>query len=278
MKNNQVIIDLQKHCFRLRELLGQLDPFGFILAIDWLNIAAGVESVKVSTTKHDDSVMYCSGAFEFEEKRSELLSYLTTRLTIFNFVWGSFESVVEALNLPSLPKHLKQVGDSPVMRTLWFLKQNYGSEESVAFYNDEMQNLRNLEPKYGFYNDNRKKVNKSQKTNKHKKVHFNDHANSHGLGLDIVRRSRNALAHGNAIMPIPDEWGAGKTELLISEQQHLEFIDTSTRIILLTVQMLLFAYLQGKSIIVECLLDEYGDRKESTAEDALMGIHLEIDE
>lgn len=143
MKNGQ-IVEIQEHCFKLRELLGQLDPFEYILPYDWLNIAAGVESVTVTTSKHDESVMYCRGAFEYEEKRSKLLSHLTTKLTIFNFVWGSFESIVETLELPKLPGHLRQVGDSPVIRTLWFLKQNYGSGESIVFYNEELDFLQTI--------------------------------------------------------------------------------------------------------------------------------------
>lgn len=134
-----------------------------------------------------------------------------------------------------------------------------------------------MEQKYGFYNDNRKNRKKTQKTKNKKKIHYTDYADINGLGLDIVRRSRNALAHGSAIMPIPDDWGEGKTRLSVTEQYHLAF-NTSTRIILLTIQMLLFAYLQGKGVIVECLLDKDGFPKETTVEDALMEIHLEIEE
>ena len=46
-------------------------------------------------------------------------------------------------------------------------------------------------------------------------------------------------------MPIPDEWVKGKTELLVSEYQHLELVEASTRIVLLTVQMLLLAGSNG---------------------------------
>lgn len=279
MKSNR-LIDIQRHCFRLRELLGQLDPFKYMLAIDWLDIAAGVESVEVTTAKYDNSTVYCRGAFEYEAKRSELLSHLTTKLTIFNFIWGSFESIAEALELPSLPKGLKQVGDGIVVRTLWFLKQNYDSEKRLAFYDEELNFLCTFAPGHGFYNDNRrksKKSNKSKKVNNHKKVNFSDYADLNGLGLDIVRRSRNALAHGSAVMPIPDSWGDGKTELLTSEYQHLRLVDASSRIVLLTVQMLLFAHLKGEGVIVGCLLDEDGDWMESTVEVALQKIHLQTE-
>ena len=52
MKNSQ-LIDIQEHCFKLGELLSALHQFQYLAAIDWLDIAAGVESVKVTTAKHD---------------------------------------------------------------------------------------------------------------------------------------------------------------------------------------------------------------------------------
>ena len=80
---------MYKHIvFRLSELLGKLDNFALMSAIDWLTIASGIESVNVRTAKHDESVLYCRGNYEFEEERSELLSHLITKLTIFNFCLG----------------------------------------------------------------------------------------------------------------------------------------------------------------------------------------------
>ena len=73
MENDQ-LIDIQMHCFRLGQLLSELDPYDFISARDWLTIGSGVESVTVRTAKHDETTLYCRGAFEFEEKRSLLLS------------------------------------------------------------------------------------------------------------------------------------------------------------------------------------------------------------
>ena len=140
MENDQ-LIDIQIHCFRLSQLLSELDPYDFISARDWLTISSGVESVKVRIAKHDETTLYCRGAFEFEEKRSLLLSQLTTKLTIFNFVWGSFESIVKVFRLPNLPKHLKRGRGSIVDKTIWCLEQCYGSEPPLAFYKDHLCNL-----------------------------------------------------------------------------------------------------------------------------------------
>ena len=125
MKNSQ-LIDIQEHCFKLGELLNALHQFEYLAATDWLDIAAGVESVKVTTAKHDSSLMFCGGAADYQEKRSELLSNLATRLTIFNFVWGSFESVAKVL--------MNQQKGSIVNKSIRFLKQNYSPRSPIAFY------------------------------------------------------------------------------------------------------------------------------------------------
>ena len=256
MKTSQ-LIDIQEHCFKLGELLSALHQFEYLVAIDWLDIAAGVESVKVTTAKHDSSLMFCGEAADYQDKRSELLSNLATRLTIFNFVWGSFESVAKVL--------MNQQKGSIVNKSIRFLKQNYSPRSPIAFYEDSLHTLRELIEDNGSYEVDCQDF------------ELNDLADLNGLGLHVVRKIRNDLAHGSAQLPMPDDWGSEKTDLLPSEHRHLDLIDTCTRIILLTVQMLLLGHVRGKGIIVECLLDEDGIEQESTAEHALHVIHLQPD-
>lgn len=256
------LIDIQEHCFRLGQFLGELDPFDFMLSIEWLDIAAGVESVKVVTGKHDDCLMYCGIALGYEDKRSELLSYLTTKLTIFNFVWGSFESIAKAIGLSRLPRHLNRSRNSIVDKAIWFLKQNYSQKPHIAFYDDELYRLRKLIEKNEYYKNY---------SNEFKLLNF---CELNGLGLHVVRMLRNELAHGSAKMPTPDDWKRGSTDLLLSEHRHLELIDACTRILLLTIQMLLLAHVSRNEFIVECLLDEAGFKKKSTAEEAIYVMHF----
>lgn len=252
------LIDLQEHCFELEEFLGQWDQVSFLNAMDWLNIAAGVESVKVTTAKHDESVVFCGEAFAYEHKRSALLSDLAKRLTVFNFVWGSFESVAKTL----LGNKKRGIVD----KTIKFLKQNYISGPPLAGYKDALCDLSEFiegNSTYEVCNDAFKQ---------------NGPADLNGIGLNVVRMIRNNLAHGSAHLPLPDDWGEANTNLLSSERRHLKLIDTCTRIVLLTVQMLLLVHVRGKEITVECLVDEEGDRKESTAEQALYFIHLQAND
>ena len=257
MKNIQ-LIDIQTHCFRLCELLSQLHPVAFISAVDWLTIASGVESVKVNTTKHDYDIIYCGSACDYEEKRSELLSHLTTQLTIFNFVWGSFESVTKVF----LPEKRRKIVVDPTIR---LLKRHYGSEPFLAFYGDQLGTLYRYLEDHKYYNRYCKEF---------KLRNVDDLP---GLGLHVVRKIRNELAHGSAVMPRPDDWGEKATKLLPAEHRHLDLVNTCTRVILLTIQMLLLVHVRGTGMVVECLLDEEGDRIESTAHLALHQIHLDMD-
>ena len=210
-------------------------------------------------------MLYCRADFEFEEERSQLLSQLVTRLTIFNFVWGSFESVAKVFCLPSLPKHLKKRTGSIVDRTIWFLKQHYGSEPSLAFYNDYLCNLCKYIRYNVYYNEYQKEFK------------FQTFADLPGLGLHIVRKIRNDLAHGSAVMPLPENWEEKSAKLLPSEHQHLDLVDICIRILLFTIQMFLLAQVRGKEIMVDCLLDARENDVESTVQLALHQIHLDID-
>ena len=225
MIKNQ-LIDLQEHCFKLLDLLGQLHPEAFLKTIDWLDIAAGVESVKVTTAKHDDTVAYCGTAMAYEDKRSELLSNLATRLTIFNFVWGSFESVAKTL--------LGDKRSSIVDRAINFLKQNYISSPPIAGYKDALRDLAAL-----IKDDSTYEVSSDA-------FKIKGPADLNGLGLHVVRKIRNDLAHGSANLPRPDDWGQGDTNSQSSERRHLKLIDTCTRLVLLTVQMLLLVHVREK--------------------------------
>ncbi|MYB64022.1 hypothetical protein F4X73_04985, partial [Candidatus Poribacteria bacterium] len=158
----------------------------------------------MNTSKFDYDIMYCGSAYDYEEKRSELLSQLSTRLTIFNFVWGSFESTAKLFPLPALPKYLKRGSGSIVDRSIWYLKQHYGPKPRIAFYDNTLYLLRRLLEANEFYSKYCKEI----------KLH--NFADLSGLGLHIVRKIRNELAHGSAVMPLPDDWGEDAKKVLKS--------------------------------------------------------------
>lgn len=75
-------------------------------------------------------------------------------------------------------------------------------------------------------------------------------------------------------IPIPDDWRSQQNKLLPSESCQLDLVHTSTRILLLTIQLLLLIQVHKQEVVVECLMDEDGFVKETTAELALHLLHV----
>ncbi len=81
-----------------------------------------------------------------------------------------------------------------------------------------------------------------------------------GLGLHLIRLIRNDFAHGSACIPLPEEWGPGDEKEILTAQErlHLDLMDTSSRLLLLTQQMLLMIFLKCNNSLSELLKHEQG--------------------
>ena len=132
--------------------------------------------------------------------------------------------------LQFLPEKQRKIVVDPTIR---LLKQHYGSEPFLAFYSDQLGTLYRYLEDHEYYNRYCKEF---------KLRNVDD---LRGLGLHVVRKIRNELAHGSAVMPRPDDWGEKATKLLSSEHRHLDLVNTCTRVILLTIQMLLLVHVRG---------------------------------
>ncbi len=247
-------LTLRKHCYELSMVIYEIELHGrysehtrfrddeilvWSNAAEWLDIAAGIENVSVLTGYYDDSLMMCGVARQYEDKRSELITQLTTWLAIFSFVWGSLETVIKIINPPKIPKKLKPGQQSPIDQAIFYLKNEYEPEKLLTFYNETTAELRETLKKLS-YHDSILDLFKLE-----------PHVGISGVGINVVRRIRNKFAHGTLAMPIP---GA---------KEDIQFLDAklialSTRITLLTIQMLLLAYLKDRYFDVE-RHDDFGE-------------------
>lgn len=266
------LLNLQEHCFLLSCLVSELDTklrpersksghfSSWLSASDWLLIAAGVEKVEINTSRFDESVMYCGGAWEYEAKRSELLTQMGTRLTSFNFIWGGFETVIKLINPPYVPRNIKK-RRTVIDDAVFYLKNKYEPTPPISQYDETVAQLRLLLRVHPNYHGLEKEF----------RIH--SFIGISGLGAHIVRIIRNDFAHGSATLPKPNEWSS--KNLIDSELSHLEVIEVSSRILLLTIQMLLLAHLKGRQLTVSCLRDEYGRGCEENVHIALRILHLD---
>lgn len=260
------LIDLQEHCYLLSFLIAELPGrhqgnLSWLTAADWLNTAAGVQRVEIDTSRFDETVMWCGPAWDYESKRSELLTQVGTQLTIFNFVWGGFETVIKVIAPPYVPNHIKR-RRTVIDDALFYLKNEYEPALRVALYDKVLAELRLIlenHPHYDLGNEFKE----------------HDFSGISGVGAHIVRIIRNDFAHGSARLPIPHDWETNK--ISDSEQPYSELIEISSRILLLTIQMLLVSNLKGEEIKICNLRDSDGEYYDTDVQTALKILHLHID-
>ena len=153
-----------------------------------------------------------------------------------------------------VPKKVKP-GSSLVDRVTFYLKNKYEPMQLPAYYDSALGELREYLQKHRDYGD----LSASFRIQQVMGVS--------GIGLDVVRRLRNKLAHGTMRMPIPDIDGD-----VVS--LDVEIVGLSTRVVLFTIQMLLSAHLKDAQFAVELLADEWGEPKEEPVRDVLRVLHI----
>lgn len=231
-------IALDLHCDRLGRFV--LDHMGWVYppdprpkeeeylsslsVFDWLRVAASIESVFVNTLPFAEGVMYCSGAAEYEDKRSDLLSEVLKDQLRFTFVWGAFETLAKIIDPPIVPKNVK-ARCSIVDRVAYLLKNAFDQSNFIPWgYNYWLGEL---------------KIALGSSDTFYVKKHFTltACAGHSGLAISIIRRIRNQFAHGIVNLPEPEKYtGKKPTEPVI--------VKLSTRLVLLTMQMMLLAKYQ----------------------------------
>lgn len=261
------LVDIREHCFRLASVLACLEltvkqprarerdeNVTLLDAHEWMQVASSVVSVDVVTGRFDDSIAYCENIWKFEAARSELLSRFITELICFSFTWGSFELVAKLIDPPKIPKSL-HVSSSLVDRTIFFLKSQYEPMQPVVLYNTVLDDLRQILNAIPRYDD---------LSGQFEPQLFIGAA---GVGLHVVRRIRNKLAHGALEMPLPEAWS-------LTQPLDVELIEISTRVLLLTIQMLLLAYYKDEHFAMDYLADDWSASFCGDVHDILKRLHV----
>lgn len=261
------LIGLQEHCWRLSLVLAELwqhnpvtleegsESWEFGDAAAWLNMAAGVSKVEVDTARYDDPVMLCGTAAGYEDARSELYSRLAAELTVFMFVWGAFETVARIVGPPSIPPDQRTNGANGLVDRVLFQLRDFAQFDEYNQVLQELSLLVSRDPNY---------------TRLARQEPMPPHIGASGAGLDLVRRVRNRFAHGSSNLPMPDStergW-CGKT----SDVPCL--ISISSRMVLLTMQMLLASYYAQHHFKLHVLEDEDGFTVDADVHVVLRELH-----
>jgi hypothetical protein len=257
-------VKIADHCTALSKLLQALayqepasvkrgdEIYGWSQPADWLDLAASIVKVDVLTAQNDQSLHMCGSAMDYENDRSKLLTQFATSVTVFTFVWGAFESIAKIMDPPSIPKPSRKSGNDSLAAR-------------VAFA------LRLLKPD-GVYHCGLANI-------RHRMSILPEYADclptelgpvagvEAGEGIDLVRRIRNKFAHGAAALPQRDDWDGKNTV-------ENELVRLSSRIVLLTIQMMLRVYFEGQTFdldIYEFAADSYASQE---IHSALQTLHL----
>ncbi len=228
-------IDLQRHCHVVgRVLVGVEGHEGqFVQASDWLDVAAGLVAVECVVGRFDDSLMYCEAPREYANERGRLLNEVVRQLSVLSFVWGAFETALAVWRPPGLGsgkvRAARQfLAEAGAQREGWSLPVGY--EPLLSRFLAKVSNLDVL--------DDRDLMRlEGLKTDP-----------VAGQGLGAVYLIRNHLAHGSLLLPEPGGWiGSGEAPLCPC------VVETATRLVLLSLQMLADLSHPGATVDAYCV-------------------------
>lgn len=212
------LISLRQH---IRAIAEYFTYWEYHDVANWFWIASSIVKVEYDGIRYDAAFSYCEPAYEYEFEKQKMHSNLINELTIFLYVYSGFEALLSNMALDECP-HSKGKINAPK----YFLKTEY---ETVFSLLPRYQNilvtlkdfvkqssLRELDVMFGL--DNCTGIS--------------------GLGIKAVYKLRNKLAHGDYSFPEPLDW-SGEIPL------EPEIVNLSTRLVLMTIQMLFLAQDKG---------------------------------
>lgn len=250
------IKSIGEHCHSLVRLLNELQDFDdYSHIVDWLHVSAGINAVGFDTSYLDPGLDYCSGAARYESNRDQILESMVHQLSIFSFVWGSLESLLNSLDYPALPGRPK---NGKIREACWYLKNRFEPKPLIYPY---------LEQLGSFYEQIREEQMREILSKGEILPKLDEETGFSGLGLAMVYKLRNEFAHGSLSMPLPDEE---------NEPQFLErnVIACATRIVLLSIQMLIAAKYKDLGITIDHGWEGGNFQRELPLDEALRTLHF----
>ena len=236
-KVKEMFKPLQLHAYHLAKAMMSIDVsrLDYEDVHDWLLLASGIDKLEFDVTKYDSCLGYCIAAEEYEGKKEELTEEFVRNLAIFQFIWGSLEALINELNLPKVP-NLKR-GRTKIDSPCYYIKCNEKPEFNKLEYEHVFEQFKKTAAMFFEPSD-------FQSYFSCKK-----HVSYYSQGLYVIYKIRNHFAHGHTGFPEPDRHEEG-----INYEANL--MKLSSRIVLLTIQMIILAYYANRGAIVDCYWTE----------------------
>lgn len=220
----------------------------FTQIAEWLNMAAGIVEVVMDSGRYDDLSCYCGHSMDYIRDISDNYAQFSKQLSIFQFIWNSFELFVKSI----------------------FTKSKYGNSKSRYICNEFVCLLDEQYLVSGYIDVINKlyaMVLENERFKRLWKIIEVKQCHIYGSGLFVVNKIRNMFVHGSLCIPSP-EIHTGVVSL------DDKLIDVSSRIVLLTIQIIAQYVFRDESFDVWVPNEEYYYCREVDMHKYLREMHL----
>lgn len=217
------MIDIIEHSKRMSFFLHTV--WNHETSSNWFHVASGIKNVDYDGISYDDSFYWCRPSYEYEIAKQEIHNELVAELIQFNFIWSGLECLINELDLENCPNYPGKINN-----TCYYLKLNYEPFNSLKLYSDLIIQLQHFLEKNHYLN----------LLNRFTPKEYIGHS---GIGLSVVYKLRNQFAHGDFVFPEPEDW-------TFKKPYEKEIIHISSRIILLSIQMLMITFYKDRNEVL----------------------------
>lgn len=248
---------LNKHCSDFSQLFYSLEPIGYPHFMDkqhdwgqvgdYLSIAAGIFNIEFLFNYYNRCDL-CTIADNYDDSMGEKYSKIVVELTLFMFIWASLEALIDLI----ISNTEKEKEGGKIKAACTLLEHTFINQNCLPFYDELLKSLKEM----AFSSEIFRRFIINIKENQ-----FN---NTSGEALELIYKIRNSFAHGflkfsietdNAIMDIKDD----------------KIINLSSKLTLISMQMLLLAYFRKNNY-----LDKLSQKREINKMNCLLqSIHYE---
>lgn len=222
---------------------------------DWLNVASGIVKVDFDVIRYDKDFGYCGSADDWHGAREESLQEYITELTRFTYVWCALESLIDDIKTPPAPVKGK------INKICQYMKDNLKADYIITPYEQLLSNLNNILISSDVYEPEILERFKGA-----------DCVSTHGTGLYVIYKLRNLFVHGAIGFPLPDEDNKPTSK-------YPDVVSISSRIILLSLQMIWLAHYKNSDlrsrIYWDCYLEDEENEYEYCISEILRNFHLD---
>ncbi len=212
-------LPINKHCQLLSKYFSRGEQVQWINVANWLQVASGIRGIDYDAMQHSTAyALPHKQVQEYVQQKQKLHDELILELVIFNFIYSGLECLLGSLRLPACPHQRGKIASAS-----FFMKENFDNQYvPIKYYIGLGGVLRKLLRKY-FGEEYEQYFEETEC------------ASISSLALRAIYKLRNHLVHGTFFFPEPEEWSAEKP-------LDTQIINVSTRLLLLSLQMITMAY------------------------------------